>query len=130
MPPRDLRRAGIPWTPPEQRATMEPPVHVIVTADYIRVLHTEPHAGRGRQLLAAHPELRALAGPDRSSAAWVAALVLLQGGIALLAGGYRWYVWLPCAYVVGATIDHALWVLIHECSHNLVFRSRTGNRLL
>jgi len=32
--------------------------------------------------------------------------------------------------VIGATIDHALWTLIHECSHNLVFRSRTGNRLV
>src|SRR5262249_11743872 len=31
------------------------------------------------------------------------------------------WVWLPIAYIVGATIDHALWVLIHECAHNLVF---------
>ena len=30
--------------------------------DFIRVDHVEPHAARGRQLLAAHPELRALAG--------------------------------------------------------------------
>jgi sphingolipid delta-4 desaturase len=103
---------------------------VIVAADYIRVRHTEPHAGRGRELLAAHPELRALAGPDRSSAAWVAALVLLQGTLAIVAVRYPWYVWLPCAYVFGAAVDHALWVLIHECSHNLVFRWRNGNRML
>ena len=28
---------------------------------------------------------------------------------------------------IGATIDHALWALIHECSHNLIFRRRTPN---
>jgi sphingolipid delta-4 desaturase len=101
-----------------------------VTADYIRVFHGEPHAGRGRQLLAAHPELRALAGPAPSSAVWVIALVALQTAMALWLGGSRWMVWLACAYVFGATIDHALWVLIHECSHNLIFRSRTGNRVI
>ena len=29
--------------------------------DYIRVSYGEPHAARGRQMLAAHPELRSLA---------------------------------------------------------------------
>ena len=98
--------------------------------DFIRVLHSEPHAGRGRELLAAHPELRALAGHQRSSAVWVVVLVAAQLGLAPVVGHRAWYVWLPCAYVVGATIDHALWVLIHECSHNLVFRGRTANRVL
>src|SRR5581483_650999 len=102
----------------------------LVPLDYIRVSYGEPHAGRGRQLLAAHPELRALAGPARSSAVWVIVLVLAQLGTALAIGGRSWLIWVPCAYIVGATIDHALWVLIHECSHNLIFRSRTGNRLI
>ena len=103
---------------------------MIVPADFIRVFHPEPHAGRGRQLLAAHPELRALAGPDRTSAVWIVALVLLQGALALVLRGSPWYIWFACAYVFGATIDHALWALIHECSHNLVFRSRSGNRII
>lgn len=101
-----------------------------VLASYIRVFHGEPHAGRGRQLLLAHPELRALAGPASSSAAWVLGLVGLQFAIAFAVGGRSWLLWLPCAYLFGATIDHALWVLIHECSHNLIFRSRTGNRII
>jgi sphingolipid delta-4 desaturase len=94
------------------------------------VLHPEPHAGRGRQLLLAHPEIRALAGPDPTSVVWVVLLVALQGALALLVAGRPWYIWLACAYIVGATIDHALWVLIHECSHNLIVRWRTGNRLI
>lgn len=81
-------------------------------------------------MLAAHPELRSLAGPESSSAIWTVALVAAQLTLALGVGGRRWYVWLPCAYIVGATIDHALWALIHETAHNLVFRSRTGNRIV
>jgi sphingolipid 4-desaturase/C4-monooxygenase len=98
--------------------------------DYIRVTHGEPHAARGRQMLAAHPELRALAGPFPASAVWTIALVLAQFALALLVADRRWFIWAPCAYVVGATIDHALWALIHDCTHNLVFRSRTANRLV
>jgi sphingolipid delta-4 desaturase len=98
--------------------------------DYIRVAYGEPHAARGRQMLAAHPELRALAGPTPISAVWTVALVVIQCGLALRLGPMRWYVWLPIAYVIGATIDHALWALIHDCTHNLVFRSRTANRFV
>jgi len=94
------------------------------------VSYGEPHAARGRQMLTAHPELRALAGPTPTSAVWTLALVVAQLGLALWLGPMRWYVWLPCAYVVGATIDHALWALIHDCTHNLVFRSRTANRFV
>src|SRR5437764_1025639 len=84
----------------------------LVSSDYIRVTYREPHAARGRQMLAAHPELRALAGPMPASAAWTAGLVAAQLGLALLVGDRGWIVWVPCAYVIGATIDHALWVLI------------------
>lgn len=97
-------------------------------SDFIRVSFVEPHAARGRQMLAAHPELRALMGPMPVSAAYTVALVATQLGLALWLGTRRWYVWLPVAYFVGATIDHALWALIHDCCHNLVFRSRTANR--
>ena len=96
--------------------------------DFIRVDHVEPHAARGRQLLAAHPELRALAGTQPTTALWVGLLVAIQCGLALWLGPRRWFVWLPAAYIAGATIDHALWALIHDCCHNLVFRSRTANR--
>jgi sphingolipid 4-desaturase/C4-monooxygenase len=50
----------------------------VTPGDYIRVAHPDPHVGRGRDLLAAHPELRLLAGPMPSSALWVAALVAAQ----------------------------------------------------
>jgi len=101
-----------------------------VGLDYIRVSYPEPHAARGRQMLTAHPELRLLAGPEPHSAIWVAVLVGAQLALAVAVGNQPWYVWLPVAYLLGATIDHALWALIHETAHNLVFRWRTANRLV
>jgi sphingolipid delta-4 desaturase len=98
--------------------------------DYIRVSYHEPHAARGRRMLAAHPELRALAGPTAVSAVWTVGLVAIQLILAVALANQPWWLWLPCAYIVGATIDHALWALIHETTHNLVFRWRTGNRLV
>jgi sphingolipid delta-4 desaturase len=102
----------------------------VAATDFIRVTHAEPHALRGRQILAAHPELRQLTGPLPVSALCVVALASAQLGLAVALTRQPWYVWVPVAYVIGATIDHALWVLIHECAHNLVFQSRLGNRLV
>ncbi len=96
--------------------------------DYIHVTHGEPHGQRARQMLAAHPELRELAGPAPSTALWILLLVVMQLGLAVLVGNRSWMIWVPVAYIAGATIDHALWALIHDTCHNLVFRWRNGNR--
>ena len=101
-----------------------------MAASFTYVDYPHPHVERGRRILAAHPELRALAKPFPVTALWVSALVIAQMALAVLIGHRPWYVWLPVAYVVGATIDHALWVLIHDSCHNLVFGWRTGNRLV
>ena len=101
-----------------------------MAADFTYVSYPHPHVDRGRQILAAHPELRSLAKPFPVTAVWVAVLVASQLALAMLVGHRAWYVWLPVAYVVGATIDHALWVLIHDSCHNLVFGWRAGNRLV
>ena len=92
-----------------------------------RVDYPEPHRERTRTLLAAHPEARELCGHAPSSAAWVVAVVALQLGLAFLLRGSPWWLVLLVAYAVGAFADHALWVLIHEAAHNLVFRSAAGN---
>jgi sphingolipid 4-desaturase/C4-monooxygenase len=96
--------------------------------DYIHVDRQQQHLTRRRQILQAHPEVRELTGPTPSSGAWVLALVAGQFALALLVGPRHWWIWVPVAYVIGATIDHALWVLIHECTHNLVFRSPLLNK--
>jgi sphingolipid delta-4 desaturase len=98
--------------------------------DYIHVTSVQQHTWRRREILRTHPEVRALAGPLPSTAAWVVALVVAQLALGLTLARVPWWLWLPLAYVVGATIDHALWVLIHECTHSLVFRRPAWNKLL
>ena len=102
---------------------------LMVRTDFIHVDRVQQHVTRRRQILRAHPEVRSLAGPVGATAAWIAALVAMQLALAIWVGSQPMWVWLPVAYVIGATIDHGLWVLIHECCHNLVFKRRPLNRV-
>jgi sphingolipid 4-desaturase/C4-monooxygenase len=90
-----------------------------------------PHAARRSDILAAHPEVAALFGPHAPSALYTAALVALQLWLAV-ADGARAPLWvsLVVGYCVGAVIDHALFVLIHDATHNLVFKTVFANRLV
>ncbi len=90
----------------------------------------EPHRTRRREILAAHPEVRALVGPARSTSMFIVGVVALQLAIALALRSAPWWILLPSAYVVGAILNHALFVLIHECTHNLVWQGTRANRLL
>ncbi len=74
-----------------------------------------------------HPEAKALTGPNSASFLLILLIVGIQTGIAFLVRGEPWWAALIAAYVVGAFANHALYVLIHECSHNLVFRSARAN---
>jgi sphingolipid 4-desaturase/C4-monooxygenase len=86
------------------------------------------HTARHRSILRAHPEVRRLFGVDRTSAVWVVLLVLLQYTIAVALRSAPWWMNVVAILLVGAPIAHALGVLIHECSHNLVFRSTWANK--
>jgi len=87
----------------------------------------EPHRERGRRLFRDHPEARALNGPNPASFLLILLVVGVQTGIAFLLREQPWWAALLAAYAVGAFANHAAWVLIHECSHNLVFRSARAN---
>ncbi len=88
------------------------------------------HLQRRRRILASHPEVKGLMGPNVLSAVWVLALVGGQVAIASVMPGLPWWAIPLVAYVVGAFISHALYVLIHECTHDLVFEGKTANRIL
>lgn len=91
------------------------------------VEYPEPHKERTRALLAAHPEAKDLCGHAPSTAAWLVAVVALQLTLAFLLRGSPWWLIVLAAYTVGAVANHALWVLIHEATHNLIFRSSAAN---
>ena len=96
----------------------------------IWVDYPEPHFARTKQLLNAHPDLKDLFGHTPITALYLVGLVLAQVGLAwLLADASIWGI-LAVAYGVGAFANHALWVMIHECTHNLIFKRRRSNLLL
>lgn len=90
-----------------------------------------PHRERSKQILAAHPEVRKLFERDRWSLLWTLLLVAFQvaTGIGLAVLHARWWTIVIGAYAIGALANHALFVLIHDFSHNVVFRKATANRL-
>ncbi len=99
-------------------------------SDYQRVETPNPHLMRARQILAAHPDVKNLFGNTPSSALHILAVVCLQIVIAILLRNSPIWEILLVGYVVGAIANHAMWVMIHECSHNLVFRSSAANNVM
>jgi sphingolipid delta-4 desaturase len=98
--------------------------------DFVHSDTPEPHRERTKKLLQGHPEVRSLIGRNPLSALLILLVVGMQIVLAILLAGQSWLVALLVAYVVGAFANHALFVLIHECAHNLVFKNRTANILL
>ncbi len=90
---------------------------------------TEPHRTRTRQILKAHPEVRELIGKNPNTLFVIAGLVGLQLAMAVLLAKQSWWLIVVVAYAVGAFVIHALFVMIHECTHRLLFRGTLGNRL-
>ena len=89
----------------------------------------EPHAVRAKEILKAHADIRKLAGRNPWSAVLIAALVVFQTAAAGLLSGQPVWVILAAAWLVGAFASHALWVLIHDCAHNLVVKSGPWNKV-
>ena len=89
----------------------------------------EPHRNRTKQILRQHPEIRELIGPSQVTFWWTAAVVALQVAVAWAASSSPWWLVVLLAYTVGAFANHALFVLIHECTHRLVFKRKLPNAM-
>jgi len=88
------------------------------------------HRDRRAVILRESPEVRALFGPSPATAGFALLVVAIQLGLAAALADAPWWVVLLAAYGAGAFLAHYLNVVIHECSHNLVFRSSALNKLL
>jgi len=98
--------------------------------DYYRVGHQQMHWNRKGELLEKHPELEKLFGPDINSFYWTIFLVVAQTFLAYIVGPVLQLGFVSsfiAAYLIGAIICHALWVLIHDATHDLVFHSKYLN---
>ncbi|MBI1808810.1 MAG: fatty acid desaturase [Gemmatimonadetes bacterium] len=90
----------------------------------------EPHRARTQALLRAHPGLRSLVGRNPWTAVAILGTVALQGILAFEVRSAPWWAVLALAWCVGAFLDHALFVMVHECSHDLVLPRRWQNTSL
>lgn len=92
--------------------------------------HDQPHPSRTREILRTHPDVRRLFGANPWTAVILAGVVALQTTLAWSFGqlglGY-WWLALLVAWVVGAFCNHSLYVIIHEATHNLIFKSPFWN---
>lgn len=106
--------------------------------DYRRTDGGEPHRTRRTQILAAHPEIRALFGHDNAPKYWMAGVLIVQCALAALmqwlaeSASFALTLTLTfiVAYVLGAMLNHYGGVVIHEASHDLCAPTKTQNRLV
>jgi len=101
--------------------------------DFYQADFDQPHPERTRAILKAHPEVRSLMGRNPRTALIAALILVVQTAIAWgvsRIGPAGWWVALLVAYGFGAFANHCTYVIIHDATHNLVFRSRILNKLV
>lgn len=98
--------------------------------DFIYTPTPNPHLVRMRQILEQHPEVKSLFGYTPKTALYATLIILLQCVIAYFLKSSPVWLIVLLSYGVGSFANHALFVVIHECTHNLVFQSSIANRLM
>ena len=97
--------------------------------EFIYIDAPEPHRIRTRQILKNHPDIRKLIGKNPATFSIILLVVTLQIAAAIFLRAQAWWLIIVVAYVFGAFADHALFVLIHECAHKLIFKNKNANVL-
>ena len=81
----------------------------------------EPHRERRKAILAAHPEIELLQGYELRVLPFVFAIIASQLAIAYYQRSWSVGVFVAVAWIYGGAANHALSLMGHELSHNLVF---------
>src|SRR5580704_1534579 len=97
--------------------------------DFVYSEEREPHRIRTKQILKEYPEMRRLIGKNPNTFFAILGLVGVQVFMAWFFSWQSWWLILLGAYFFGAFADHALFVMIHECAHQLLFKNRAANRM-
>jgi len=92
----------------------------------------EPHATRRKEILAKYPQVKDLYGYDYRTKYitffWVASQYVVA--YCLTSMDASWPLVILAAYVIGAVANHALFLAMHEISHNLAYPKPWQNRVL
>jgi len=97
--------------------------------DFLQPNGPNPHGGRARAIIQRHPEIRELVGKNPGTFWITFGIVAVQTAVAAWMGSSPWWLIGLLAVTVGAFANHALWVVIHEITHNLVFKTPGQNTL-
>jgi sphingolipid 4-desaturase/C4-monooxygenase len=89
----------------------------------------EPHKQRTQTIIKQHPEIRNLIGRNPYTFLIILFCVSLQIALAYFLKDASWWWVFIAAYCIGAFASHTLFVCIHECAHNLVFKKRYFNTI-
>ena len=90
----------------------------------------QEHSARRLAILRAHPDLSRLFGASPWTLLFAAAFVALQLLLAWWVKDQPWWVAVLLAVGVGAFVIHGLNCVIHEATHNLVFRGSPRNKAI
>jgi sphingolipid delta-4 desaturase len=96
--------------------------------DFVFSNASEPHRIRTKQILKKFPQMRELIGKNPTTIFAILLLVGIQVGMAAVLHNQSWWLIFAAAYFIGAFADHSLFVMIHECSHHLLFKKKAANR--
>ena len=99
-------------------------------SDFIYTDEPNSHIARRRAILKDHPQVKELVGPYPLTALYIALLVSLHLITAYFIKDLSWILIFGFSYLYGAFISHALYVMIHECTHNLVFKGSFANKIM
>jgi len=94
---------------------------------FARSAEPEPHRARTKWILERHPEVRGQIGRNPRTFWITAGVVLFQIAMAYALRSSPWWLIGAAAVLVGSFANHTLWVIIHECTHNLLFRTPGAN---
>src|ERR1700744_956640 len=96
--------------------------------DFVHSTESEPHRIRTKKILKQFPETRNLIGKNPLTIFAIIGLVGSMIGVAWLVRDQSWWIVFAAAFLFGAFVNHALFVMIHECSHQLLFKNPLANR--
>lgn len=103
----------------------------LAATGFLKTKAKRPHPARKTVILQAHPEVKRLAGTDQRTFYLTLMIVFTQ---TCIAGGFGaigvkfWWLALIAAYCLGAFANHALFVVIHDATHNCIFKRVSSNK--
>jgi len=97
--------------------------------DFYYTEEKDIHFIRPIDIIKEHPEIKGYIGKNPATFLIVLLCVGLQCGMFWFIHDKPWWAVFLAAWLVGAFILHASFVMIHECTHNLLFKSKSNNLL-